>query len=393
MATAITFEWANPTAMSEARTRLHLSHADVSAQSKNLDVDYVRVSAEDLAAWEAGEAEPNFDELRTLAEIYVCPVGWFFLPHIPKEDVKLDFRTLDPSSKLSPETRQTLARFIEALESAERIAVEAGRSLIPKLETIDLANIDAVVADQRRILGFTDKQRQSWANPEQAFDWWRRRIERLGVFCFVMPLESGDIRGASLRGPGGGAFILVNTQDAEASTGRLFTLLHEYGHLIASQNSVCSFRGDAERQANRFAARMLLGHDELKEQLVKLGLLKFRKVWSDPVQDEIRKPFFVSRDVISIALQELDLAPPDFYSSRRALWSSRARPKGGGRARPKKAYEQRLTKFGYSFASLVSSPEVYEKVSPLELAYLLDVKVEKLPVLLEELGRAAGERR
>ncbi len=395
MAAVGTFDWANPHAMREARERLKITLDRVAAQSEGLDEDFLRVAARDVAEWELGTAEPGFEQLRTLAEIYVCPVGWFFLDHIPREEVKLDFRGLGPSTMLSPETRQTLARFVETIEVTERVAKDAGHSLQPRLVPGDLANVESVVFEQRRSLGFSEKVRESWTSPEAAFDWWRSRVEGLGIYCFVMPLESGDIRGASLRGPGGGAFILINTQDAEWNTGRLFTLLHEFGHLIASQSLVCSFRGDSERMANRFAARMLLGHGELRTRLAELELLAFRTLWSDAVLDEIRKPFFVSRDVVSIGLQELALAPPDFYFSRRALWSSRAKRsgatrKGGGGGRPKKTYELRLTKLGYSFASLVSSPQVYERVSPLELAYMLDVKVERVPEILDAFRRATS---
>jgi Zn-dependent peptidase ImmA (M78 family) len=202
-------------------------------------------------------------------------------------------------------------------------------------------------------------------------------------------LDTGDVRGASLRGTQGGAFALVNSQDVESNSGRLFTLLHEYGHLVAAENSVCSFRGDEERLANRFAARMLLGLDELRHRLGELGRLSQRANWSDDLLDEIRRPLFVSRDVVTLSLQELQLAPADLYARKRGMWSSR-KPGGRGRGMAKKRAEQRLTKLGYSFTKLVSSRQVEENASPLELAYLLDVKVERLSELLRELRDATA---
>src|SRR5438105_641290 len=108
MPATITYEWTKPNALRQARERLSLTHDAVAVQSRELNTDFERIESNDLAAWERGQEEPSFDDLRTLAEIYVCPVGWFFLEQIPQERVRLDFRGMPASTHISPETKQTL---------------------------------------------------------------------------------------------------------------------------------------------------------------------------------------------------------------------------------------------------------------------------------------------
>ena len=54
---------------------------------------------------------------------------------------------------------------------------------------------------------------------------------------------------------------------------------------------------------------MLLSYDDLRKRLSELQQLAFSDTWSDNLLDEIRKTFAVSRDVVAIALQEINLAP------------------------------------------------------------------------------------
>src|SRR5947209_7118047 len=111
MTATATAKWANPGALKQARERLALPPAEVARQSRELGGDFLPVEERDLTAWESGTAEPDFEALSTLAEIYVCPVGWFFLDAIPREPERFDYRGLGPGGDVIGSTRQTLARF------------------------------------------------------------------------------------------------------------------------------------------------------------------------------------------------------------------------------------------------------------------------------------------
>jgi transcriptional regulator with XRE-family HTH domain len=93
-------QWTNPDVLRWARERLNLTQRQVTEQSKKLARGHFAVvSQEELENWEAGRAEPELAQLETLAEIYACPVGYFFLHERPAEH-------LPKSAKPSKNCRQ-----------------------------------------------------------------------------------------------------------------------------------------------------------------------------------------------------------------------------------------------------------------------------------------------
>lgn len=360
-------------------------------------MSYVPVTAQQVVAWEQGGAQPPMSELETLAEIYECPVGFFFLRTPPPERLALDLRGLAPlkHGKLSPESRRTLRRFLFLAEWAASIIDALGVHWQVRIGSAELTEPLEVVAQRERSrLGFTPAVREEWADARQAFDWWRIKLEALGVFVFVLKLPSGEVRGASVWGSSMPPAILVNHEDVEASTGRLFTLFHEYAHLLLRQSGfVCDFRGGREDSylepfANKFAARMLVLEEEFEERLRTLELHVPRPSWGDSLLDRIREPFRVSRDVIAILLEDKEFASRGFYSEKRTHWEQR---KPGGRGGPShlrpRRQERQLQRIGFSLARLLSSPKASDVLSKIELAEVLDDKVENIPGFLSWLQR------
>lgn len=384
--------WVNPSVLKWARERFNLNPAQVAEESQKLSKrHYASLSADDLAAWEAGLYEPDLVHLETLSEIYQCPVGYFFLDSPPDESLPLSFRGLAEEKDLSPNTLRTLRRFYElarwTADFLEGLDISWEGHIRPGEHPLDLSRVDSIVQEERNRFGWTDEVRSSLTSPEEAFRWWRRAVEGKGVFCFEMKLDPNEVRGASLWIRGRYPFILVNHRDMEAASGRIFTLLHEYAHLItAEEGIVCDFRGLKRGQTpepfgNRFAARMLLPFGELQARLRELGEERYQENWSDRLLDEIRQPFMVSRDVIAVALQEMGLAPQDFYERKREQWGKRW-GKGGpwlrkGGARPTKK-ELKRREIGHSLTALLVQYSKHPRFPWLDVARVLDMKVEKV---------------
>ncbi len=389
----VTEKWTNPEMLSWARERLNLTPHQVAEESRKLARQhFVGVSEQDVASWEAGTAEPELAQLETLAEIYACPVGWFFLESRPAEKLVVSFRGLaKPPDQLKPLSQRTLRRFmelaqwtVETLRNAEqpwRVAIRSAQ-LEPKTETAD-----RLAADFRERFGWTIEQRRQFVGkPREAFHWWRHAIESLGIFCFEMPLDPNETRGAALWLEGY-PFILVNHRDIEAAAGRMFTLLHEFAHLMSAKDGiVCDFHGSTRRQnpepfANRFAVRVLVTPDELRDRLRQLSEIRYREDWPDGLLDKLRRPFCVSRDVVTILLQELQLAPPDLYDRKRQQWANR-RPWRLGGKRPS-VNEQKLQEVGYSLANVLTHSATLPGFSWLDAASVLGMKVEKTEAFLK----------
>ena len=413
--------WANPTVLRWARERLHLSPEAVEEEAKRLSdkkqASYSPITAQDLVRWEAGEAEPEMMELETLAEIYVCPVGYFFLDEPPEEELPLSFRALSkPRHKLSSSTMRTLSRFYELAQWTADLIGELGVNwqveIRPGEIRPDLEHVQEIVSgledyrewrryregqvekfkNEEEQEGDEQRRRELWRKArEEAFQWWRWRIEQKGIFCFQMRLDPSEVRGAALWLEGRYPFILVNRRDSEAAAGRLFTLLHEYAHLLVSEKGfVCDLEeGDGaaervERFCNRFASLMLVTPDEFRARLRELGLDRFRPQWGDRTLDRIRSTLMVSRDVVAIMLQNERLAPPDLYETKLKRWREAQREPSfyRGRGRKKQVVE-RLEELGFSLSTLLASQRDNPELSPVELSHILDLKIEKIGEFFE----------
>ncbi|MGH8103567.1 MAG: ImmA/IrrE family metallo-endopeptidase [bacterium] len=390
--TATPVKWGNPEVLRQARMRLNLTPEHVAVQSKHLGKFYEPVTAQELEGWEKGRGEPSLEQLETLSEIYYCPVGYFFRDEFPPERLPLNFRALSPGKheRLQAESHQALRWFLEMARWTSNLINDLGIEWQVNVGNATLDDpIERVAAEERKRLGFKPSVRKSWGDRAEAFRWWRSHVEDLGVFCFERKLALKDIRGASVWEKGGVPCILVNHQDLEVDTGRTFTLLHEYAHLLLKQPGfVCDFSGTGlagriESFANKLAAEILLPKSELAERLKEIDLLVYRDQWSDFKLDEIRQPLFVSRHVIALRLQEMELAPPDFYNRKKAQWENRTPGwPHGGQVSHRTLIERKFTEIGYSLSRLLSSPRVEQSLSLYDASGALGIKIEQAQALI-----------
>jgi transcriptional regulator with XRE-family HTH domain len=265
-------KWVNPDVLRWARERLKLTPRQVAEESSRLAEQYYEpISEQDLAAWENGEAEPELAHLETLSQIYVCPVGWFFLDTLPTEKLPLSFHGLaKPREELGSLSRRAIHLFVELAEWMVKAKRETGYPSVIKISPAEvtpcITYAERIATEFKLRLRYTAEQRQRLAGkPRETYHWWRSAIESQGVFCIELSLEK-EIRGAALWMESF-PFILVNKEmDSEAC--RVVTLLHEFAHLISSQEGVvCDFHGaqdttqldNPEPFANRFAERILSG--------------------------------------------------------------------------------------------------------------------------------------
>jgi hypothetical protein len=80
-------------------------------------------------------------------------------------------------------------------------------------------------------------------------------------------------------------------------------------------------------------------------------------------------------------LQEMDLAPKDFYQIKRQQWE-RKKPfgkGGGGKGGSPTRKESALRQIGYSLSKVISLPGKESSFSIDDLSHILNMKIEKVP--------------
>ena len=368
-------EWATPSMLSLERERMGLAVEDAARR--------LGAPPAEVQAWEDGDALPSLADLRRLAELYLCPVGYFFMERRQAQEERLDFRGLDEAKTPSYESRRKLRRFVQLIEIASDWQRRLGAPLEARLPSLHLLRPEVTAGEVTALLGVDWAARDAWGSADEAFAGWRAAVEQRNVFVFALTMPAGEARGASAWPADGLPGILVNHSDAESATGRIFTLLHEFAHLLVRRAGiVCDFRGQQEIEtfANRVAASMIAPTELVAARLSELGLDSPKAKWSNDDLDAARTPFHASRDTITIILEEIGLAERGYYRQRRATQDSR-RAFGGRRAGTQGVTKpvRKFRELGSRMSNLVLSAAGSDSIPPLDIADVLDMPLRRLP--------------
>lgn len=295
-----------------------------------------------LRAWQSGESKPLLSQFRRLADVLKRPTATFFLPEPPKRSLPaVQFRhppginrnTLNPVERRylreAARLQRTLSWLLQELEiGAPKI----------KLTSIN-ANPEITATRLREQFPITEKAQIEWRNSSVALQSWRSVVESLGVFVFLIPLGKDSARGFSVwdeHAP----LIAINTWwNTEA---RIFTLFHEYAHLLTRTSSACygvtgrilSNTGDTtERWCEHFSSAFLLPWDGLRKFLQDEYVWKSGTDISDlDVVRAIARRYKVSLRASALRLINKKAATWDLYSEI-PNWSDEKKPGGGGKGR------------------------------------------------------------
>jgi len=258
-----------PGVLTWARETAGMAVADVASR--------LRIRPDTVAQWEAGARPLSIGRLERLADLYKRPLAAMLLPAPPSEPAAPhDFRAL-PGEKKACLTHETLLAIREATRIqglAAELAVELGETAHWSAPAaVAASRPDALAVRERERLGISVDQQCTWGTPAAALKQWRHALERANmlVLQFAMPMD--DARGFSLphtHAP----VIVINARDAVS--GRVFTLFHEYGHLLLGSSALCipDIEGRtgrrcarAERFCNEFAGAFLVPSQALADRL------------------------------------------------------------------------------------------------------------------------------
>jgi Zn-dependent peptidase ImmA (M78 family)/transcriptional regulator with XRE-family HTH domain len=369
-----------------ARKSAGLDPAAVSAKLK--------VPLDKFKKWETGEARPSIAQLRKLAEVYKRPLAVFYLADPPEDFQALrDFRRL-PERLLGSESYE-LRLEVRKAQYRREAALDIYAALGEKppeftARTSAKSRPDPLAQSVRERLGISLGTQFAWYTEYDAFNVWRRAIERLGVMIFqASKVDVEEMRGFSLALtplP----VIVLNIKDPVRA--RIFTLLHEFTHLMLREGGICDLDEtprhkspgqEPEVYANMVAGAVLVPRD---------ALLREVQLRSSPGSDErseddieyLSKRFRVSREVIVRRLLVAGLATEEFYREKRAEYAKqfKATTRTTGFAPP---YALALSRAGDSFSRLVLAGYASEKLTSSDVSDLLEVRLKHLPRIEQSL--------
>lgn len=374
----------NPAMLVWARESARLSVEDAAHK--------IGIAADKLAACEADDAKLTFNQLMKAASVYKRPVSLFYLKTPPAGWAPIqDFRRLaDAEIGFSPRLTYVIRQARERRELALELRTELSAPVQPFTLTATVGrDVETLGQEIRTYLGVTDAEQQQWKR--RAFDAWRMAMEAQDVLIFMVPrLPLAEMRGTAIAErelP----VILLNGQDRTG--GRIFTLLHEFCHLVLRQSGVSGPGGDqdsapnpaVERFCNAVAAAALMPKDWLLSEILvrQKGSVK---TWDNEELEALALRFGVSREAMLRRLLTLGKTSHSFYEHMRptfqAEYDELAEKKSTGGPPP---HLQVLSQLGRSFTRLVFESYHDRRLTLRDVANHFNMQVKLVP----EMERAA----
>ena len=353
-------------------------------------------------AWESGEIQPTITQLRVAAKLYRRSLGVFFLPAPPEGfDTLRDFRRhqgasagpWSPALHADYRRAHTQREYILELAAIDDVRPSADWRLgsLPESD-------DALAASARtNLLAHAPLPLPRGAGTVyDHLNTWVATLEMAGIL--VMATAGGQVAPSEMRGfslyfdevP----VIVVN--GADAARGRLFTLLHEYAHLLLHTEGLCDTLTDTraltpdrelEARCNALAATILMPAAAVLARPEVVARQHARSSWDYDALAATAAPFGASAEAMLRRLVSLGRVDASFYSSRRTEFlaryeeeESQARPTGGN------WYPTTVRNLGKGYVRLVTDAHRRRVIDSYTAANYLNVKVSQIPRLASTAG-------
>ena len=313
----------------------------------------LKVDPQVLVSWESGGQPTTFKHLEAIAKYYKRPLAALFLPSPPLEPPPpTDFRIIPGTrGRFAKKTLLAIRRSVRLQSIARELLTSLGRDLAPNIGVANPSDDpERVAVIERGRIGASLSLQEQWIDERQAFTAWREIIEAHNIYIFSLSMPLDDARGFSLAEQRPLA-IVINS--ADALNARIFTLFHEFGHLLLRKPGICTPQGewskhahldDIEKWCNLFAAAFLMPPDIFKQQFDP----------SIPTSEflvSISRGYKVSRQVALRRMLTLGLiSRKRYWEEMEQLTQSVTIQKKGGRSSPDK---QCIRENGPSFTRLV----------------------------------------
>ena len=350
------------------------------------------ISAEKLAAWEEGTDQPTVKQLYKLAEVYKRPVGTFFLSELPQDfTIPRDFRRLpgEVAGVYSPALRRQIRLAEERREAALELFEGLGEEppTFPLAATLD-DDPEELASRIRKALGVNPTEQFLWRDPQRykPFRQWRKRIENLGVLVFqATGVELQEMLGFSFAEP---VLPVIAVNRKVRPNGRIFTLLHEFVHLMLRQSSICDIDEEAPRPpeeqrievfCNRVVGAALVPAKVLVREEIVAARPAARREWIEEDIKALALRFSVSREVIVRRLLIAGRTTEEFYRRKRREYfqpPAAGDEQAGG---PENRAVRALSTLGTSFITLILESHHQGHLTLSQVSGLIGERVRWVP--------------
>ena len=356
-----------------------------------------KIKSESIRKWETSSTAIKVSDLRKISEAIKRPLSVLLLPEPPTERDLTDYRKVGRigSMKLSKKTLAVIrnARYVQS--NASELLELRSEGVLPNITSRTLRDDPEMVAEaEKKMLG-VDLEKQRRGESIDEFVWaayldLKEKIESLNILVMRAAMNVNEIRGFALA-DGYPRVILVNSKDRARP--QLFTLLHEYAHLLLKTDGICLTNSDnfkqsgrqdtsIERWCNNFAGAVTMPREKVLKELS-------GKVNHDPdmVATSMSRKFCTSKMAAVVRILNLLGRDPrrkeylEYYSMIASKPVTTTSGGGGGRDMAKEC----INRNGMRYVKLVSDSRSRDLITTGDMIRYLDLKTkyfEKLDTLI-----------
>lgn len=346
--------------------------------------------------WESGEIRPTVVQLRKAAAVYKRPIAAFFLPEPPTDfDTMRDFRRHAGAAagswtpELHGEYRRAITQRQYALELAELDEAPPAKSWrLPRLPSRDA---DLAAAARVALLAVAPLPLPGGRGDQyEHLNAWTAAVEESGVL--VMATMRGGVSTNEMR-----AFSLYFEQvpvivlnGSDAPRARLFSLLHEYMHLVLHTGGLCDTVTDLkatspdrqlEARCNALAAATLMPAALVLKSAHVVARVNHEDAWDYAALAAAAAPFGVSAEAFLRRLLTLGRVSHEFYEARREEFQAAYEHEQKKQAGRGNFYRNTARDLGKGYVRSVADAYRRRVIDSYTAASYLDVKVGQIDKL------------
>jgi Zn-dependent peptidase ImmA (M78 family) len=342
------------------------------------------ISESTYEGWLEGSAKPTIKQLEKLAKKTKRPLASFFLPKAPKKDPKPKDRRQLPDKKGEFEQKTIFAirkaRYLQ--EISYELLLNLQQNPRAKLRKTTLKENPEEIASLYREKFNLDEKRFS-SKPYVLYNYLRDVLEDFNVFSFQISMPLNDARGFALADKIPRVIVVNSIDDIKP---RIFTLLHEFGHILLGETSIdIPHFGDQsriERWCNNFAASFLLPKDVLE----KIYHEYEKNIMSRKILKRISNRYNVSESMFVYNLSKYNYISKRYYQNFLDAVTKTKKKKsssGGAVTQDKKC----LSTLGKKFVSLVADNIEKEQITTNDALSYLSIKSRNLDKVISKAGK------
>ncbi len=201
-----------------------------------------------LDSWAENQRQPTFSQIENASNKLRIPFGYFFLDTPPIEDIPLlEYRTVD-SIELEHPSRELIdtihdMEYIQEWMKEELLLEESNRlSFVGQLRSSQ--DLFQSAKKTRTILGISTDWFKEMRSASDSFNLLRNKMSDLGVIVMIngivqnntsRPLAVDEFRAFTIVDEIA-PLIFINNRDSQ--NGKVFSLLHEFIHILLGENSL-----------------------------------------------------------------------------------------------------------------------------------------------------------